>query len=333
MPGRIMKLIPAIKDYLWGGDRLKTQLNQPGEASPMAESWVLSCHPDGESLIKEGDYAGQSLAACLNRNPSWAFKSHCYIKHFPVLVKLIDAKQKLSVQVHPNNAYALLHEISYGKTELWYIIDSDPGAFLYYGFKRKSSREEVERRAADGSLEEILNAVPVRAGDVFFIEPGTVHAIGAGILLAEVQQNSNITYRLYDYKRKSADGKPRELHIKKALDVAELSPPRREYGAPREIKRADGALITPLGACEWFETAVIKTADVFENSAAKSSFHSLVCLDGAGTLSGGGQAVTLEKGESVFIPAGFGEYKIDGSVKILFTRWPQALSGRKRRVL
>ena len=211
------------KDYLWGGNRLR-EFGKESDADKIAESWELSCHPDGESVIASGDYAGMTLPAFLAAHPEAAGESCRDFERFPVLIKLIDAHDNLSVQVHPDDAYALAHEGEYGKTEMWYIVDAEPGAELLYGFARDVTKEEFRRAIEENTLLDLVRHVPVRPGDVFFIPAGTLHAIGKGILIAEIQQNSNTTYRVYDYGRVGKDGKPRELHIAKALDVTRLTP-------------------------------------------------------------------------------------------------------------
>lgn len=179
---------------------------------------------------------------------------------FPVLIKLIDAARPLSVQVHPDDAYAQRVEGEPGKTEMWYVVDAQPGAQLYYGFQRELTREEAARRIADGTLTDVLNAVPVKAGDVFFIDAGTVHAIGAGILIAEIQQNSNTTYRVFDYGRLGADGKPRALHVEKALDVARLCPPERPAGPMGKPEQNGDCTSTLLAKCGYFTARLLDVA-------------------------------------------------------------------------
>ena len=235
---KALQLTPACKDYLWGGQRLKTDFGVQSDLDPLAEAWVLSCHPDGPSLLPDGT----TLADYLVAHPE-AAGSHCEaFADFPVLVKLIDAKRDLSIQVHPSDAYALEHEHQYGKTEMWVVLAAEPGAFLYYGFDHEITKEEFARRIRENTLTEVLHAAPVQKGDVFFIPSGTLHAICKGIVIAEVQQNSNVTYRVYDYGRVGADGKPRALHIEQALAVTDLRPAPALDFAPH------------LGQCAYFTT-------------------------------------------------------------------------------
>ena len=197
----ILKLAPAFKEYLWGGRRLIEEYDKGYEGEILAESWELSCHPDGPSKIVAGKYAGKTLTEYIAENGKTVLGSCCnQFLEFPILTKLIDAKQDLSVQVHPDDDYAQLHEKQYGKTEMWYVVDCAKEAYLYYGMKQSISKEEFVRRIQANTLLEVLNKVAVKPGDAFFIEAGTIHAIGKNNLIAEIQQNSNVTYRVYDFE-------------------------------------------------------------------------------------------------------------------------------------
>ena len=209
----ILKLQPVFKDYIWGGTRLRDEYGFESPLEKLAEGWMLSCHKDGENTVLNGEYKGKTLSELIKDNPEFLGENGKKFEYFPILIKLIDAKNDLSVQVHPDNEYALRVEKEYGKTECWYILDCDEGAELIYGFNKKISSEEFKKKIADNTFLDTVNKVKVKKGDLFFIEAGTLHAIGKGILLAEIQQNSNTTYRVYDYGRLGADGKPRELHI------------------------------------------------------------------------------------------------------------------------
>ncbi len=201
----VYKLKPACKDYLWGGDRLKKEYHKEFAGERLAETWELSCHPDGPSVIAEGPEAGLTLPQYIEKHGKGVLGSNCQIfQDFPILIKFIDARDDLSIQVHPNNIDALEKEHQYGKTEMWYVLEAEEGAYLYYGFKRPLTQEEYRRRIRDNTLEEVLNAVPVQKGDMFYIPAGTVHAICKGMVIAEIQQNSNVTYRVYDHGRVGA---------------------------------------------------------------------------------------------------------------------------------
>lgn len=298
------ELLPACKDYLWGGQRLKTDFGIASDLEPLAEAWVLSCHPDGPSVLADGPWAGQTLSACIQREGPVVLGTNCrQFENFPMLIKLIDAKQDLSVQVHPSDVYALAHEGQYGKTEMWVVLDAEPGAHLYYGFQREVSQEELARRASDGTLTEVLRAVPVTPGDVFFIPSGTLHAIGAGMVIAEVQQNSNVTYRVFDYGRLGADGKPRQLHIEKALAVTDRRPVEPRDFAPH------------LGQCRYFTTD--GHDGPFSAVCDDTSFHALLVTGGEGTLHCGGESRPIHKGACYFLPAGSGAYRVEGNCRTL----------------
>ena len=311
-----MKLEAPCKDYIWGGTRLRDEYGKKSDADKVAESWELSCHKDGRSVIANGEYAGKTLEEYINAEGKGVLGKNCErFEYFPILIKLIDAKDNLSVQVHPDNDYALRVEGEYGKTEMWYIVDCAPGAELLYGFKHEISREEFARRIQDNTLLEVTNNVPVHKGDVFFIESGTLHAIGKGILIAEIQQNSNTTYRIYDYGRVGADGKPRQLHIDKACEVTKLIPPTRPAKPMGQPEKKDGYTVTLLATSEYFNVNKLDIASKAELCASKASFASLLVLDGAFELDG----LELKKGDSVFVPAGYGSYTLKGSGEVILT--------------
>ncbi len=315
-----LKLTAALKDYLWGGAKLKTEYNKKSDLEKVAESWELSCHKDGPSTVANGELAGLTLPEVIEKLGKGILGSDCqHFEDFPILIKLIDAKDNLSVQVHPDNEYARRVEGEYGKTEMWYIVDCDEGASLLYGFKNEISSEEFRRRIEDNTLLEVTNSVPVKKGDVFFIDAGTLHAIGKGILIAEIQQNSNTTYRIYDYGRVGADGKPRQLHIDKAIDVTRLAPPTRDHkpqGAPEQM---DGYVKTKLASCEYFTVHVLDIQSKAALTADEKSFHSLLCLEGDVSLQSAHGDLALEKGDSVFLQAGYGDYTLTGTGKVVLT--------------
>lgn len=312
----IMKLIAPCKDYLWGGTRLRDEYGKKSDKDKLAESWELSCHKDGESVIENGEYAGKTLSAYINECGKAVLGEKCErFEYFPILIKLIDAKDNLSVQVHPDNDYAMRVEGEYGKTEMWYIVDCEEGAELLYGFKHEITREEFAKRISDNTLLEVTNNVPVHKGDVFFIEAGTLHAIGKGILIAEIQQNSNTTYRIYDYGRVGADGKPRQLHVEKACEVTKLIPPTRPTKPMGEPVQKDGYTETLLATSEYFNVNRLDVTEKADLEAGKGSFNSLLVLDGEFTVGD----ITLKKGESAFVPAGYGKYTVKGKGEIILT--------------
>ncbi len=312
-------LSPAIKDYIWGGTRLREEFGRESSLERLAESWELSCHPDGESTISSGEYSGMSLPRFLSEHPEALGRACTSPEDFPVLVKLIDARNDLSVQVHPDDSYARTHENDNGKTEMWYVIDADPGAELVYGFRESMTKEEFRSAVEDGTLMEHVNRVPVKSGDVFFITPGTLHAIGKGILIAEIQQSSNVTYRVYDYGRTGADGKPRELHVEKALEVTDTG--TRALYVPDPPESSGGVTVQRLASCSYFTVTKYDSESemtIIDESAEESFSHILV-LEGEGSLSCGGTVIPLEKGSSVFVPAGTGPLDITGRVSLIHT--------------
>ena len=303
----ILKLKPACKDYIWGGHRLVEEYGIEYDGSVLAEAWTLSCHSEGSSIIVNGDYAGKTLQEYIDTEGRDVLGKHCRrFREFPILIKFIDAKDNLSIQVHPSNKFALKTEGQYGKSEMWYILDAEPDAFLYYGFKREITKEEFAQRIKDDTLLEVLNAVKVQKGDALFIESGTLHAIGKGILLAEIQQNSKVTYRVYDYGRVDTNGKKRDLHIEKALAVTNRVPIIRNKSCYPHIADCDLNLDGRL-------TYRVQ-GTVFDDS-----FLSILILDGQGTISNNGDKISYKKGDSLFLPANSGNWEIEGTCDALLT--------------
>ena len=314
----VLKLTPAFKDYLWGGTRLRDDFQKDCDFDKIAESWELSCHKDGPSTIANGEFKGLTLSEYIDKAGKSVLGTDCKkFENFPILIKLIDAKDNLSVQVHPDNEYAQRVEGEYGKTEMWYIVDCDEGATLLYGFKDTITKDEFAQRIADNTLLEVTNAVPVKKGDVFFIQAGTLHAIGKGILIAEIQQNSNTTYRIYDYGRVGKDGKPRELHVEKAKDVTDLCPAKAYPETPVEQK--DGYTSKLLSSCDYFTTYAVDVDSKAVLEADEKSFLSLLILDGECEITAD-DTVKAKKGDSIFVPAGTGKVIVDGKCKAILTR-------------
>ena len=309
----IVKLEPAKKSAIWGGRKLIEQFGKQFDGENLAETWELSAHPDGPSVIASGEDAGMTLPAYIEKYGKGVLGTNCgRFEDFPILIKLIDAKGDLSVQVHPDDAYAREHENQYGKTEMWYVVDAEPGARLCYGCSREVTKEEFRRHIEEETLDEVMNMVPVKPGDVFFIASGTIHAIGGGIVIAEIQQNSNVTYRVYDYGRVGADGNQRELHIDKALDVARLAPPKTDYDFGGHI-----------GICDCFAVDLLKIDDAgVTGTATADSFVSLLVTDGEGTVENGDERLSVKKGDSVFLTAGSGAFSIKGHLTVIQTVVP-----------
>lgn len=316
----ILKLQPCGKDYLWGGTRLRDEYGKKIDLTPLAETWECSVHPDGPSMIANGEFKGQTLAEVLKRHPEY-LGSKVKNGELPVLVKFIDAKQDLSVQVHPDDEYAREKEKDNGKTEMWYIIDADEGASLIYGFKHKVSKEILVRAIEKGELDKHLQKVEVHKGDLFFVPAGTVHGIGKGILLAEVQESSNVTYRVYDYDRVDKNGKKRELHFDKAVQVMDMGIAPDIKQKKRLVKYYPGCSRELLCRCKYFETERIQVTKGFSFSVMDNSFQVLMCLDGYGQVEvDGDKPVRFSKGETVFLPAGIGRCLIIGDTSILKIR-------------
>ena len=329
----IGKIHPACKQYLWGGEKLIREYGISSPKTPLAEAWVLSAHPDGDSRISfsdesrfsegaassegkkssegrvfsEGDSCshGESFAEYLKCHPEAVGSLGKAFPFFPTLIKLIDAKKALSIQVHPDDSFALSREGQYGKTEMWIVLEREEGAFLYFGFQKDYTEEEIRRAIEEENFPSLLCKVMVEPGDVFFIPAGTVHAIGAGILLAEVQQNSNLTYRVYDYGRKDAQGNTRELHVEKALEVMDrkqLSAYRQEAFKKQGTKAAEenavgkstegkdvagkNVYLERIGSCEYFTVDRLCLEDnaFYSGKLTKESFLSLLVLEGEGVF-------------------------------------------------
>ena len=310
-------LTPPIKDYIWGGTRLRDEFGKKSSLERLAESWELSCHKDGESIISSGRFEGMPLSEFIKLNPEAVGKDFRSEDTFPVLVKLIDAKDDLSVQVHPADDYAMRVEGQYGKTEMWYIVDCDEGAELIYGFRSRISREEFRKAVENNTFLEYVNRVPVKKGDVFFIPPGTLHAIGKGMLIAEIQQSSNVTYRVYDYGRVGADGKPRELHIEKALDVTIPDVP--EYKVENHLKNTYGMKTDVIRRCRYFYVLKLECSGSYELRENTDSFMHLLVIEGEGEVVYEGGSISVNKGSSVFVPAGNETLDIKGNCSIIIT--------------
>lgn len=374
----IGKIHPACKQYLWGGEKLIREYGISSPKTPLAEAWVLSAHPDGDSRISFSDMVrfsegtassegaefseetasseggffseGESFADYLKSHPDAVGSLGKAFPFFPTLIKLIDAKKALSIQVHPDDGFALSREGQYGKTEMWIVLEREEGAFLYFGFQKDYTEEEIRRAIEEENFPFLLCKVMVEPGDVFFIPAGTVHAIGAGILLAEVQQNSNLTYRVYDYGRKDAQGNTRELHVEKALEVMDrkqLSAYRQEVFKKQGTKAAGkNVYLERIGSCEYFTVDRLFLEDnaFYSGKLTKESFLSLLVLEGEGVFTEETKRCEdmhqessteckqekgsftekkdrrfVKKGESYFLPAEEGQWSLKGTGKFLLT--------------
>jgi mannose-6-phosphate isomerase len=314
----IIKLEPAFKDYLWGGTKLRTLYNKKCAYDKVAESWELSTHSAGESTVAAGKYKGLKLSEYFEKAGRAVMGKHCAaFPKFPVLIKFIDAKNPLSIQVHPSDEYAMRVEKEYGKTEMWYILDCEENSSLYFGVNREISKEEFRARIKGNTILEALNKVPVHKGDMFFIESGTIHAIGAGIIICEIQQNSNTTYRVYDYGRKDANGNTRELHVGKAMDVCTLVPSANSAKGKEEY--FDGYAKRCLTSCTHFTTQLFRVRTSCVLQITEDSFRSIVFTQGKGTIASDEARFDFEKGESYFVPAGQGTVTVSGDCEFILT--------------
>lgn len=320
-------LKPVGKDYLWGGTRLNDDFSKNLPQNPLAESWECSTHPQGESIVATGAFTGRTLRQVLIDHPEFLGSNHKGQQELPILVKLIDANKDLSVQVHPDDAYAAEHENgALGKTEMWYVLDAEPGAQLVYGLKHSISSEELKKSAMDGTIVRHMHTVNVKPGDIFFIEPGTIHAIGHGILIAEIQESSNLTYRLYDYDRVDKNGNRRELHLHKAAEVANLqgiSAPRQPM---RVLKYRPGCAQEHLCRCKYFEVSrmLLNTERIrgfVGYSADENAYRVMLCTDGCGSIvMEDGENLPFFRGDCLFVPAGAEKIRFHGKAEFLDIR-------------
>lgn len=315
-------LKPVGKDYLWGGKRLQSEFGKDCGMNPLAETWECSTHPDGISIVASSIYAEQNLKEVLEEHPEYLGSCSDTYSELPIIIKLIDAQQNLSVQVHPNDAYAKTYENGQnGKTEMWYILDAAPDAHLVYGFCQTISRSELRQHLENGTIEPYLNWIHVKKGDVFFIKAGTVHAIGAGILLAEIQQSSNLTYRLYDYNRTDQNGNKRKLHIERALNVIDMSV-SLPSAQPHPVKKEHGSCIKKLSSCPYFQVehmTIKKKEDMCSTIVpASEKFQVLLCVDGNGKIDyGDKKTLIFSKGNCIFVPANTNDLQLYGDSELL----------------
>lgn len=319
-------LKPAAKDSLWGGNRLNDEFGKDIKISPLAETWECSTHPDGQSVVASGENAGKTLRDVLQLHPEYLGTHPLQTTNgkpkLPIIIKLIDAKKDLSVQVHPDDAYALANENSLGKTEMWYVLSARKGATLVHGFKQDMDVDRVKKAIVEGNIERYLNRVQVYKDDLFFIEAGTVHAIGAGVLVAEIQESSNLTYRLYDYGRTDKNGKPRDLHVDKALRVLNFVSTVSPRQPMRLLHYYQGCASELLTRCKYFQverlllnTEVYRSLTDFKTD--NNSFHALLCIEGCGVLFGEHYMLNFFKGDCIFIPAECIPLKLHGKAKFL----------------
>ena len=317
------KFQPILKSLIWGGEKIAPYKEIATDQHNIGESWELSGVEGNESVVAGGPEAGTKLPDLLARHGAALLGKANYERfgnEFPLLIKFIDARQDLSIQVHPNDELAWERHRSKGKTEMWYVVSTDEGAHLLSGFSKQVTPEEYEASVADNTITDLLARYAIRPGDVFFLPAGRVHAIGSGSFIAEIQQTSNITYRIYDYGRVGADGKPRELHTeqaKGAIDYTVLPDYRTHYTPCRDTR-------VELVACPYFTTSLYDlTREQMLDLSARDSFVVVMCLEGRGTLTDErGESVPVHQGETVLVPAAAQSLRMtpDGTVKLL-TSW------------
>lgn len=338
----IMRLEPAFKDNLWGGTKLRTVFGKKCDYDVIGESWELSAHPDGQSVIASGIFTGMYFGEFIEKYGhdvvGWKSSS---LDRFPVLIKFIDAKKDLSIQIHPDDDYALEIENEFGKNEMWYVVDCEPGAFLYCGLKKDSSKEEIRERIENNTITDILNKIEVHKGDCVMVKAGTIHAIGAGILICEIQQNSNCTYRMYDYDRKDKFGNKRELHIDKAIDVVDVKKYKPFVSDNKDVPEGAEVLVS----CKYFEcykyvlgsdaAEADHASDIEDNcyntenvrntgkvniSVDAMSFRSVIVIDGSGKIAVGNNTMDYNAGDSFFVTAGEKVINLEGTGTVIVTK-------------
>ncbi|MDT9724625.1 class I mannose-6-phosphate isomerase [Xylanibacillus composti] len=316
-----LKFQPDFKERVWGGRALE----QFGFAIPdgaIGEAWTIADHANGRSTVANGELAGKGLDEIrAELGSAWFGTKGASAKNgrFPLLVKLLDCQDDLSVQVHPNDHYERLAEGELGKTEMWYILDAAPGATIIYGLKKDVDRDAFAKAIAEDRIMDVLETVPVKTGDAFYIPAGTVHALRAGVLVAEIQQNSDTTYRVYDYNRPGLDGKPRELHIEDSLNVTAYG----DSGASRMETTLSGSHSwLKLAASPYFVTEKGQVDGRWELSATPDSFVIHIICDGSGFIAWEGGSLEVKRGDSLLVPAALGSYALEGKMTVLRSQLP-----------
>ena len=311
---------PIFKDYVWGGRNLSDQLGREIPDGIVAESWEIAAHPDGSSVVNRGPLAGLSLPevqarlgeALVGRNNQRMLE----LERFPLLIKLLDANRWLSVQVHPDDVYGLEHENDLGKTEMWVVLYAEPGAELIYGFKAGVTKDAFEAAVQAGDVEPWLHRVPVEVGDVIFVPAGTIHALGPGAIVAEIQQNSNTTYRIYDW------GRPRPIHVEQALDVLNFDLVEPEPLRPSLLNEGDGVRVERIGHCPYFETQrlFLQPGSSFSGDCNGDTFEIWAVLNGSATVCWAGDPVTIDAVGWVLLPAALGAFRMEADAESVLLR-------------
>ncbi|WP_035667871.1 type I phosphomannose isomerase catalytic subunit [Flavobacterium sp. 83] len=310
-----LQFAPILKERIWGGEKLKTVLHKPITSKITGESWELSTVEGDVSIVANGDWKGKSLSTLIDEYPNEILGTQVYArfgKQFPLLFKYLDAREDLSIQVHPNDELAKKRHNSFGKTEMWYIMQADEDARIIVGFKEKSNANDYLENLKNKTLLSILDDVKVKSGDVFFLETGTVHAIGAGLVVAEIQQTSDITYRLYDFDRVGADGNTRELHVDLALEAINYNKvqTKREYS--KNVNESNGVV-----DCPYFTTNFIPLENEIKVSKSGKTFTVYMCVEGTFEVEFNDLKLQYKKGDTVLIPAIMNAFILSGKASIL----------------
>lgn len=306
---------PILKERIWGGTKLKTVLDKPITSDITGESWELSTVENDISVIANGPLEGQPLTELIKLAPDEILGTKVHERfgiQFPLLFKFIDAREDLSIQVHPNDELAKKRHNSFGKTEMWYVMNADPGSRIIVGFSEKSSAAEFMKNLDNKTLPSILNQVEPRHGDVFFLETGTIHAIGAGIMVAEIQQTSDITYRVYDWDRVDAQGKSRELHLDMAIDAMNYDVVQAQKPYAKEANRSN-----PVVDCPYFTTAFLPLDGDVKINKSGETFTVYMCVDGYFSLETAAGSWKYKKGDTVLVPAALTNYLLAGRGDLL----------------
>lgn len=307
-------LEPVFQERIWGGTKLQQLFGYEIPNDRTGECWAISAHPNGQSVVKSGPYQGLKLGELWNSHKE-LFRSDSSV--FPLLTKILDASDDLSVQVHPDDEYAGKHENGeLGKTECWYIVDAEPGAVIIYGHEAKT-KEQLVQMIEDGEWDDLLTQVPVKAGDFFYVPSGTIHALGKGIVVLETQQSSDTTYRVYDYDRRDKDGNLRDLHLEKAIDVTSI--PQAYEPVQYSSKESVGLTVTTFVSNSFF---TVEKWNVTGTATVPANEKYTICsvIEGEGKLSVKDQEYSLTKGDHFILPVDFGPFQIEGELMLIISR-------------
>ncbi|MBU2912959.1 MULTISPECIES: type I phosphomannose isomerase catalytic subunit [Reichenbachiella] len=308
-----IKFEPILKYRMWGGDKLVDVLNKQSDEKNLGESWELSDVPGDISVVANGDLKGKDLKELLTLYGADLVgqkNRERFGTDFPILIKYIDAKVPLSIQLHPNDALAKERHNSFGKTEMWYVMDAEPDADLIVGFNKEVTKEEYVQHVDNNTLEDILNVEKVKKGDSFFINTGKIHAIGAGCLIAEIQQTSDVTYRVFDWNRVDKDGKPRELHTELALDAIDFAKKDDFWLDYTKLENSSNE----IASCPYFTTHYLPVkGETTQDYSATDSFVIYMCVDGEGTVTANAHSVAIKKGETILLPAAIDEVQLSST--------------------